>query len=192
MRVIIADDEPITRMDIRDMLEQEGYEVVAEAADGFDAVEACKKEHPDLVVMDVKMPLMDGMMASKIITGEDLAESVVLLTAYSDREFIEAAKQSGVSGYLVKPIDEKSFIPALEIAVERGREMKKLRQECQTITQRLENRTVIEQAKGQLMNNHGMTEQQAYDYIRQISKKKNVSMKKIAEVIIMKQAGREV
>ena len=185
MRVIIADDEPITRMDLRDMLEKEGYEVVAEAADGFDAVEVCRNECPELVIMDVKMPLMDGMMAAKIITGEQLAESVVLLTAYSDREFIEAAKKSNVSGYLVKPIDEKSFIPALEIAVARAKEMKSLRKEYLNMSTRLESRTAIEQAKGIIMSTHELTEQEAYDYIRNISKAKNISMKKVADIILI-------
>lgn len=186
MRVVIADDEPITRMDLREMLEREGYEVVAEAADGFDAVELCRKEQPDLIIMDVKMPLMDGLMASSIITEEHLAETVVLLTAYSDKEFIQAAKKSGVSGYLVKPVDERSFIPALEIAVERSREMKKLQKEYNTISKRLESRTLVEQAKGVIMSKRGLSEQEAYDYIRNVSKMKNVSMKKIAEIILMR------
>lgn len=186
MRVIIADDEPITRMDLREMLENEGHQVIGEAADGFDAVELCRKQEPDLVIMDVKMPLMDGLMASHILTDEQLADAVVLLTAYSDREFIEEAKKSGVSSYLVKPVDERSFIPALEIALERGREMKKLKKDFHTISQRLENRTLIEQAKGVLMSRRGMTEQEAYDYIRKVSRMKNISMKKVADVILMR------
>ncbi|MDD3279661.1 MAG: response regulator [Lachnospiraceae bacterium] len=185
MRVIIADDEPITRMDLKEMLENEGHQVVGEAADGFDAVEICRSEQPDLVIMDVKMPLMDGLTASQIVNEEQLADAVVLLTAYSDREFIEEAKKSGVSSYLVKPVDERSFIPALEIALERGREMKKLKKDYNTISQRLENRTSIEQAKGVLMSRRGMTEQDAYDYIRKISRTKNVSMKRVADIILM-------
>lgn len=189
MRIIIADDEPITRMDLRELLEQEGYDVVAEAADGFDAVERCRINLPDLVIMDVKMPFMDGLMAASIISEERLAETVVLLTAYCDREFIEEAKKSGVSGYLVKPVDEKSFIPALEIAVERSKEINKLKKEYQTITRRLESRTVIEQAKGVIMSKQALTEQEAYDYIRNASKLKHVSMKKIAEIILMRRGA---
>jgi len=189
MRIIIADDEPITRMDLKEILEQEGYDVVAEAADGFDAVEKCRTKLPDLIIMDVKMPFMDGLMAADIIVEERLAGTVVLLTAYCDRKFIEEAKKSGVSGYLVKPVDEKSFIAALEIAVERSKEMYKLKKEYQTITKRLESRTVIEQAKGVIMSKQGFTEQAAYDYIRNASKLKNVSMKKIAEIILMRRGA---
>ncbi|MCI5649501.1 MAG: ANTAR domain-containing response regulator [Fusicatenibacter sp.] len=186
MRVIIADDEPITRMDLREMLEKEGYEIAGEAADGFDAVEVCRREKPDLVIMDVKMPLLDGLTASKIITDEHLAETVVLLTAYSDREFIEEAKKSGVSGYMVKPVDERSFVPALEIAAERSRQMHKMQKECQSMSKRLESRIAVEQAKGVLMSRRGLSEQEAYDYIRNVSKMKNVSMKKVAEIILMR------
>ena len=115
MQVVIADDEPITRMDLKEILEKEGHQVVAEAADGFDAIECCRNCHPDLVVMDVKMPLLDGITASKVIAEEDLAETVVLLTAYCDREFIEEAKEAKVSGYFVKPVEERTFLPGLEI-----------------------------------------------------------------------------
>ena len=101
MQVVIADDEPITRMDLKEILEKEGHQVVAEAADGFDAIECCRNCRPDLVIMDVKMPLLDGITASKVIVEENLAETVVLLTAYCDREFIEEAKAARVSGYLV-------------------------------------------------------------------------------------------
>ena len=159
MQVVIADDEPITRMDLKEILEKEGHQVVAEAADGFDAIECCRDCHPDLVVMDVKMPLLDGITASKVIAEEDLAETVVLLTAYCDREFIEEAKEAKVSGYFVKPVEERTFLP--------------------------ESRAVVEQAKGLIMNKRGMTEQEAYDYIRNISRMKNISMKKVAEIILM-------
>ncbi len=186
VRVIIADDEPIMRMDLSEILEREGYEVVAEAVDGFDAVELCRRENPDIVIMDVKMPLLDGLTASKIIAQEQLAGTIVLLTAYSDREFIEKAKKSGVSGYVVKPLDERSFIPALEIAVERSSEMRKLRAEYDTMSKRLESRVIIEQAKGMIMQQRGLTEQEAYDYIRNVSKMKNISMKRVAEITLMR------
>ena len=120
MRVIVADDEPLIRMDLREILERQGYEVVAEAADGFDVVECCKKEHPDLVIMDVKMPLLDGITAAKIIGQENLAQTVVLLTAYCDREFIEEAKEANVAGYFVKPVNERTFLPGLEYGTRDG------------------------------------------------------------------------
>ena len=125
MRVVIADDEPIIRMDLKEILEKEGYTVIGEAADGFDAVEICRREHPELVIMDVKMPLLDGLTASKLIAQEKLADTVVLLTAYCDKEFIQEAKEADVSAYFVKPVDERTFLPGLEIAVERNKTMKK-------------------------------------------------------------------
>ena len=185
MQVVIADDEPITRMDLKEILEKEGHQVVAEAADGFDAIECCRNCRPDLVIMDVKMPLLDGSTAFKVIVEENLAETVVLLTAYCDREFIEEAKAARVSGYFVKPVEERAFLPGLEIAVERSREMRKLEKECRDVTRRLESRAVVEQAKGLLMSKRGLNEQEAYDYIRNISRMKNISMKKVAEIILM-------
>jgi len=109
LNILIADDEPITRMDLRELLQESGYNVVAEAGDGFDAVEACKKHHPDLVLMDIKMPYLDGLSASRLIIEENLADAVVLLTAYGEKEFVEEAKAIGISGYLVKPINAKSL-----------------------------------------------------------------------------------
>lgn len=184
--LIIADDEPIIRMDLKEILEKEGYTVAGEAADGFDVVEMCRKEQPDLVIMDVKMPLLDGLTASKIIAEEKLAEAVVLLTAYCDREFVQEAKEANVSAYFVKPVDERTFLPGLEIAVERNRTMKRLEKECQSVTRRLESRTLVEQAKGVIMSKNGLSEQQAYDYIRNISREKNISMKKVAEIILIR------
>lgn len=186
MRVIIADDEPIIRMDIKEILEKAGHQVIAEAADGFDAVESCRKEHPELVIMDVKMPLLDGLMAAQIIAEEGLAEAIVLLTAYCNREFVDEAKRIGVCGYFVKPVDERTFLPGLEIAIERNQEMRKLQKECETMTKRLEARTVVEQAKGVIMSKRGISEQEAYDYIRNISRMKNISMKRVAEIILMR------
>ena len=186
MRVIIADDEPIIRMDLREILEKQGYEVVAEAADGFDAVECCKKEHPDLVILDVKMPLLDGITAAKIIAEENLSDTVVLLTAYCDKEFVESAKDANISGYFVKPVDEHNLIPGLEIIIERNSRMKRLERDYQNVSKHLESRTVVEQAKGLLMSSRGLSEQEAFDYIRAISKSKNISMKRVAEIIMMR------
>lgn len=191
LRVIIADDEPITRMDIKEILENAGYDVVEEAADGFDAVEACKKHRPDLVLMDVKMPLLDGLSAAQIITDEQLADTVIMLTAYSESGFVEEAKNVGVAGYLVKPIDEKSLVPSIELAVARSRDLKKLRRDIEKVSERLENRGIIEKAKGQVMASEGMTEQEAYDYIRKLSLTKGMSMRRVAEIILMKKTGTE-
>lgn len=189
IRVVIADDEPITRMDLKELLSEEGYLVVGEAADGFDAVEACKQNRPDLVLMDIKMPLLDGLSAAKIIFEENLADTVMMLTAYSEREFVEEAKNVGVAGYLVKPIDEKSLVPSIELAVARSKDMKKLRKDMEKVSERLENRSIIEKAKGLVMAQEGMTEQDAYDYIRELSRTKNLSMRRVAEIILLKSGG---
>ncbi|NLH02267.1 MAG: response regulator, partial [Clostridiales bacterium] len=182
---VIADDEPITRMDIKEMLESVGYEVLQEAADGFDAVEACKNLHPDLVLMDIKMPLLDGFAAARIISEEMLADTIVILTAYSDKNFIEQAKAVGADGYLVKPIEERALIPSIELAMARSAEMKRLRNDIKKVTDRLENRVLIEKAKGMIMAENNMTEQEAYDYIRKLSLTKAMSMRRVAEIIMV-------
>lgn len=189
LQVVVADDEPITRMDLKEYLQGEGYLVVAEAADGIDAVEACKAHRPDLVLMDIKMPLLDGISCAKIITEENYADTVVLITAYSEFNMIEKAKEAGVSSYLVKPIDEKSLIPAIEMAVARSRDIKHLRQDVQKMSMRLEDRKVIERAKGLVMAREKKSEQEAYDYIRMISLNKCISMRRVAELILMKEAS---
>lgn len=189
IRVIIADDEPITRMDLKEMLESEGYQVIQEAADGFDAVEACKKHRPDLILMDIKMPLLDGFAAARIINEEMLADTIVILTAYSEKDFVEQAKSVGADGYLVKPIEERALIPSIELAMARSAEMKKLRIDIQKVSDRLENRVLIEKAKGRIMLKHQMTEQAAYDYIRRLSLDKAVSMRRVAEMILVQLGG---
>ena len=189
LRVVIADDEPITRMDIKEILTEKGYEILGEATDGFDAVEICKKTKPDLVLMDIKMPLLDGLSAARIMAEEGIDVAVVLLTAYSEREFIDSAKEIGVSGYLVKPIDEKSLIPSIELAVARYKEMQKLQRDMAKVSERLENRSIIEKAKGRLMEREGIAEQEAYDYIRKLSQTKGLSMRRVAEILLLQTGG---
>lgn len=184
-KIVIADDEPITRIDLREILEEADYEVVGEASDGFDAVELCKNHMPDLVLMDIKMPLLDGINASKIIMEEELANSIILLTAYSGKEFIQKAKEAGVMGYLVKPIDDKSLLPAIEIALSKGKEIRKMKKDIIKANESLEARKKVERAKGILMRKNCMSEEEAYRNIRRLSMNKRVSMKKIAEIIIM-------
>ena len=187
LRIVIADDEPITRMDLKEFLEERGYSVLGEATDGFDAIEMCKKIKPDLVLMDIKMPLLDGLSAARILQQEQIGATIVLLTAYSEREFIDSAKEIGVSGYLVKPIDETSIIPCIELAVARSREMQKLQKDIAKVEERLESRSIIEKAKGKIMERNGLCEQEAYDFIRKLSLTKNLSMRRVAEIIL--QAG---
>ena len=125
-KIIVVDDEPITRMDICEILREANYDVVAEAGHGFDAIVQSKKYNPDFVIMDVKMPILDGLKAAKVIREQKLSRGIVLLTAYSNKEFIEEAKNIGIIGYIVKPIDEKSFIPNLEIIFNKQEEFEKL------------------------------------------------------------------
>jgi len=188
-RIVIADDEPITRMDIREMLEEAGYDVVGEASDGFDAIEMCKKFLPNIVIMDIKMPLLDGINASKIIIQENLADGIILLSAYSDANFVEKAKEAGVIGYLVKPLDNKSLIPAVEVALAKATEIKDIKANMINVQKKLEARKVIEKAKGILMSEQGITEEEAYSMIRNLSMKKRVTMEDISEIIIMSKDG---
>lgn len=190
LRVVIADDEPITRMDLKELLENAGYAVVAEAMDGFEAVEACKERRPDLVLMDIKMPFLDGISGAQIIQDENLADTVVLISAYSERKFIDDAKFVGVSGYLVKPIDERSLIPCIELALARSRNLAKLKHDMEKISERLKNRGIIEKAKGLIMAQESMTEKEAYGYIRKLSRDKSLSMRRVSEIILMKSESR--
>ncbi len=183
--ILIADDEPVTMIYISSILRENGYKVVGEAYDGFDAVEICRKKKPDLVLMDVKMPLLDGIKASKIIINEGLSDSVLLVTAHSNGEYIEQAKDAGVMGYLVKPIEEKCLLPAVEIAIAKGKEIKRIRDDAEKIKKSLESRKVIERAKGLLMKKYKITEEEAYNRIRKLSMNKRCSMEKIADAIII-------
>ena len=184
-KIIVVDDEPITRMDICEILREANYEVVAEAGDGFDAIEQSRKYKPDFVIMDVKMPILDGLKAAKVITEEKLSRGIVLLTTYSNKEFIEEAKNIGIIGYIVKPIDEKSFIPNLEIIFNKQEEFEKLEKKYIKTSQKLEDRKKIDIAKSLLMKTRNFTENEAYEYIRTLSMNKRCDMGKIADIIIL-------
>ena len=184
-KIIVVDDEPITMMDICEILREANYDVVAEAGDGFDAIEQSKKYNPDFVIMDVKMPILDGLKAAKVITEQKLSRGIVLLTAYSNKEFIEEAKNIGIIGYIVKPIDEKSFIPNLEIIFNKQEEFEKLEKKYLKTSQKLEDRKKIDIAKSILMKKRGFTENEAYEYIRTLSMNKRCDMGKIADIIIL-------
>lgn len=184
-RIIVVDDEPITRMDICEILREAGYNVVAEAGDGFDAIEQSRKHNPDFIIMDVKMPILDGLKAAKVITENKLSRGVVLLTAYSNREFIDEAKNIGIIGYIVKPIDEKSFIPNLEIIFNKQEEFEEFEKKYIKTNQKLEDRKKIDIAKRILMKSRNFTENEAYEYIRTLSMNKRCDMGKIANIIIL-------
>lgn len=184
-RIVIADDEPITRMDIKEILESSGYNVVGEAVDGFDAIELCRKNLPDLVIMDIKMPLVDGLAAAKIINDENIAGAVLILSAYSGSEFIERAKEAQVISYVVKPVDEKNLIPAVEIAISKSEEMKDMKNNVKNAEDKLEARKRIEKAKGLLMDKYKISEGEAFTRLRTLSMNKRCSMKDIASTIIV-------
>ncbi|WP_350342961.1 response regulator [Proteinivorax tanatarense] len=184
-KVVVVDDEPITRMDIVEMLKNEGYNVVAEASDGFDAIELCQRHNPDLVLMDVKMPLLDGLKAAEIIYQDKLAKCIVLITAYSEKKFIEEAQKIGVMAYVVKPINEKNLMPTLAIALSKSQEFAQMEEEVEKNKVKLEDRKQIEKAKGLLIKKEGITEEEAYNKLRGLSMSKRRSMGEIARIINM-------
>lgn len=183
LRIVIADNESIIRMDIREMLEEAGHTVVGEASDGAQAIELAKKYSPDLVIMDIKMPEMDGISAAKIISAKKMAP-VLLLTAYSQKEIVDKAKESGVLAYLVKPVKENNLFPAMEIAISRFREFMELEKELEDVKGSLETRKTLDRAKGILMDAYQLTEQEAYRRIQQYSMSKRKSIREVAELII--------
>jgi len=184
-KVVIADDEPITIMDISEILTEEGYNVVAEVSDGFDAIEACRKHSPELILLDIKMPLLNGIKAAKVIKKEELAGSILFLTAYSNKDFINQAKEVGVMGYLVKPIGRESLLPAVELAISQGEEMVNIKNNIKDLENKLEKRKLISKAKGILMDSENISEEEAYCKIRKLSMDKRCSMKEIADIIIL-------
>ncbi len=183
LRIVIADNESIIRMDLREMLEEAGHEVVGESFNGIKAVELTRQLRPDLVIMDIKMPEMDGITASKIIADEKLAP-VILLTAFSQKDIVAKAKDSGVLAYLVKPIQESSLFPAIEIALSRFEEIKQLESDLKDIKGSLEMRKTLDRAKGVLMDAYNLTESEAYRRIQKYSMAKRKTIKEVAEAII--------
>lgn len=183
-RVVIADDEAIIRMDLREMLTNLGYLVVGEVADGTSAVNLARELRPGIVIMDIKMPDMDGIDAARILTQERIAP-VVLLTAYSQSELIERAKDAGVVGYIVKPIRESDLAPAIEVALARFGELRALEREVGDLKDALETRKLVDRAKGILMDGQSLTESQAFRRIQTMSMNTRKSMKQVAEAIIL-------
>jgi AmiR/NasT family two-component response regulator len=183
-RIIIADDESLIRLDLREMLISLEYDVIAEVGDGRTAVDLAKKLRPDLVIMDIKMPEVDGITAAEELTREKIAP-VVLLTAYSDQQLVERAKEAGVVGYLVKPFREAELMPVIEVAMARFDEFMALEQELGSMKEALESRKVVERAKGILMEVHGLRETEAFHRIRRTSMDSRKSMKEVAEAILL-------
>lgn len=184
MRVLVADDDPIIRLDLKQMLENLGYAVVAEAGDGRQAVELARETRPDICILDVKMPLMDGIEAVAILTEEEIAP-VILLTAYSDKELVDRATEAGVFAYLVKPFKPNDLPPAIEVARSRYEQNQQLSKEVGSLHEKLEMRKTIEKAKGILMEDLGLSETDAYRRIQMQSMNLRKSMKEVAEAIIV-------
>jgi two-component system, response regulator PdtaR len=183
-RIVIADDESIIRMDLREMLTNLGYLVVGEAGDGRSAVSQAKELHPDIVIMDIKMPDMDGIDAAKILTEERIAP-VILLTAYSQKDLVERAKEAGVVGYIVKPFRETDLAPAIEVALSRFAEFQTMFKEVTDLKDALETRKLVDRAKGILMDTQNLNENDAFRKIQKMSMNTRKAMREVAEAIIL-------
>jgi len=184
MRILIADDDPIIVLDLKQMLENLGYEIAAEAHDGQQAVELARQVRPDVCVLDVKMPVADGITAAGILTEEGIAPAI-LLTAYSDRELIDRAKNAGVFGYLVKPFKPSDLPPAIEVARSRFEQNIELGKQVGNLEEKLEVRKLVDRAKGILMDDHGLAEAEAYRRIQLQSMNSRKTMREVAEAIIL-------
>lgn len=184
LRVLIADDDPIIRLDVKQMLEKLGYDVVGEAENGQVAVEMARALRPDVCVLDVKMPVKDGIDAARELT-DDAVVPTVLLTAYSDLELVARAQEAGVYGYLVKPFKPSDLAPAIEVAKSRFEANRRLTEEVADLQERIETRKIVEKAKGILMSDLGLDENEAYRRIQQQSMNSRKSMKEVAEAILL-------
>jgi AmiR/NasT family two-component response regulator len=183
LRVVIAEDEAIIRMDLRETLEEEGYEVIGETGRGDQAVELVRSLMPDLAILDVKMPGMDGLDAARIINGEKIC-GVLMLTAFSQREVVEQARDAGALAFLVKPFQKSDLIPAIEVAMGRFRELRALTGEIDALGEQLESRKVIDRAKGVLMDELGMTEADAFGFIQRTAMSERCRMRDVADRIL--------
>ena len=188
VRVLIAEDEALIRLDLKEMLIEEGFEVVAEVADGAAAVERARELRPDLAILDIKMPVMDGLEAAERITDERLAP-VLILTAFSQRDLIEKARRAGAMAYLVKPFQKHDLLPAIEIAAGRFADLQGLESQVGTLQERLEARKTIERAKGLLQQHEGLSEQEAFRSLQRQAMSDRVSMRQVAESVINRYGG---
>ena len=184
LRIVIADDEPIIRLDLRKTLENMGHQVVGEAGDGAKAIDVAREMKPDIVILDIKMPELDGIDGAKVITTEGIAP-VLLLTAYSQKDLVDRAKDAGVFAYLVKPFKEADLLPAMEIAISRYEEFVELENEVSDLENKLDTRKAVDRAKGILMDQYGLKEQEAFRRIQIQSMNTRKSMREIADAIII-------
>jgi two-component system, response regulator PdtaR len=185
--VVIAEDEALIRLDLREMLEEEGYVVAGEAADGEAAVKLAEELRPDLVIMDVKMPGLDGISAAESITGKQIAP-VIILTAFSQRDLVQRASEAGAMAYLIKPFTKADLVPAIEVAASRFAEIAALNAEAANLRERLEVRKLLDRAKGALQDTRGMTEAQAFRWIQKTSMDRRQTMRQVAEEVLAEAA----
>ena len=183
LRVVIAEDEAIIRMDLRETLEEEGYEVIGETGRGDQAIELVRGLQPDLAILDIKMPGMDGLEAARIINGEKIC-GVLMLTAFSQREVVEQARDAGALAFLVKPFQKSDLIPAIEVAMGRFRELRSLTGEIDALGEQLESRKVIDRAKGLLMDEMGMSETDSFGFIQRTAMSERTRMRDVADRIL--------
>nr|WP_267128633.1 response regulator [Ornithinicoccus hortensis] len=183
LRIVVAEDEALIRMDLAEMLEEAGHQVVGQAANGEQAVDLAREHRPDIVVMDIKMPVMDGLTAAEILGKESLAP-VVMLTAFSDRTLVERAREAGVMAYVVKPFTANDILPAIDIARPRWTEFQALQAEVADLTERFETRKLLDRAKGLLMSTSKLTEAEAFRLIQKAAMDRRQSMREVAEAII--------
>jgi response regulator NasT len=188
LRILIAEDEALIRLDLREMLEEEGFEVAGEASDGEQAVELARELVPDLVICDIKMPKLDGIAAAAQITGARIAP-VVMLTAFSQRDLIERARDAGAMAYLVKPFQKRDLLPAIEMATSRFAEMRALEAEVSGLRERLEARKLIERAKGVLMTKHRLSEPEAFRWIQRAAMDNRTSMREVSQLVLSGDVG---
>ena len=182
-RVVIAEDEALIRLDLAEMLGEEGYDVVGQAEDGEKAVELALEHRPDLVILDVKMPRLDGIAAAEQIAGQRIAP-VVILTAFSQRDLVERARDAGAMAYLVKPFDQTDLVPAIEMAVSRFTELRQLESEVEDLTERLETRKLVDRAKGVLQQRLGLSEPDSFRWIQKTAMDLRLSMRQVAEGVV--------
>ncbi len=182
-KVLIAEDEALIRLDLVELLTDEGFEVVGQATNGEEAVKLARELEPDLIIMDVKMPGMDGITAAEII-GEERIAPILMLTAFSERELVERARDAGVMGYLVKPFGANEVVPAIEVAIGRFAELRAIEEELANLEDRFESRKIIDQAKGMLQEGLGLTEPEAFRWIQKTAMDLRKSMREVAEGVI--------
>ena len=188
LRVVVAEDEALIRLDLVEMLREEGYDVVGQAGDGEEAVRLAEELRPDVVMLDVKMPVLDGISAAERITGARIAP-VVMLTAFSQRELVERARDAGAMAYLVKPFTQGDLVPAIELAVSRHAEITTLEAEIADLGERLETRKRVERAKSLLQEKYALSESEAFRWLQKSAMDRRLSMREVADVVIREVGG---